>query len=117
MAVPGGTPVASRNEASADEDHGGQGHPRAAKIAFLDPRKFFRHDGSLVPMHELDEDAAAGLAGLGVTIHLGEDGEVMRTAKIKLPESTVHAGSHVYAHFTFGVRLRNSFTNTRKFSE
>lgn len=57
-----------------------------AKIAFLDPRKFFRPDGSLVPVHDLDDDTAAGLAGLDIAVHLGDDGEVTRAAKIKLAD-------------------------------
>jgi len=69
-----------------------------AKIAFLDPRKFFRPDGSLVPVHELDDDAAAGLAGLAVTVHVGEDGGETRTAKIKLADkraALVDLGKHL----------------------
>lgn len=37
-----------------------------AKVAFLDPRKLFTSDGSLVPIHELDDDTAANIAGLEV---------------------------------------------------
>jgi phage terminase small subunit len=37
-----------------------------AKLAFLDPRKLFTSDGSLVPIHELDDDTAASIAGLEV---------------------------------------------------
>lgn len=69
-----------------------------AKIAFLDPRKFFRPDGSLVPVHELDDDAAAGLAGLDVTIHVGGNGDETRTAKIKLADkraALVDLGKHL----------------------
>ena len=69
-----------------------------AKIAFLDPRKFFRRDGSLVPVHELDDDAAAGLTGLDVTINVGEDGVETRTAKIKLADkraALVDLGKHL----------------------
>ena len=36
------------------------------KLAFFDPRKFFRADGSLVPVLELDDDTAMALAGLEV---------------------------------------------------
>ena len=34
------------------------------RIAFLDPRKFFNEDGSLVPVPKLDAQAAAAIAGL-----------------------------------------------------
>ncbi|WP_035350839.1 terminase small subunit [Edaphobacter aggregans] len=37
-----------------------------AKIAFLDPRKLFASDGSLIPIHELDDNTAASIAGLEV---------------------------------------------------
>lgn len=37
-----------------------------ARIAFFDLRKLYREDGSLKAMHELDDDAAAVLAGVDV---------------------------------------------------
>ncbi|SEF31373.1 terminase small subunit [Variovorax sp. NFACC27] len=37
-----------------------------ARIAFFDLRKLYREDGSLKDMHELDDDAAAVLAGVDV---------------------------------------------------
>ena len=37
-----------------------------ARLAYFDPRKFFNADGSLKPIHELDEDSAACLAGLDI---------------------------------------------------
>lgn len=37
-----------------------------ARIAFFDLRKLYREDGSLKAMHELDDDAAAVLAGVEV---------------------------------------------------
>ena len=37
-----------------------------ARIAFFDPRKLFRSDGSPKPIEELDTDTAAVLAGLEV---------------------------------------------------
>lgn len=37
-----------------------------ARLGFLDPRKFFRADGSPIDITELDDDTAAALAGLEV---------------------------------------------------
>lgn len=37
------------------------------RLAFFDPRKFFESDGSLKPIHELDDDHAAAIAGMEVT--------------------------------------------------
>lgn len=37
-----------------------------AKIAFMDPRKFFNADGSTKHVTELDDDTAMGLAGMEV---------------------------------------------------
>jgi phage terminase small subunit len=37
-----------------------------AKLAFFDPRKFFDADGAPIPIHELDDDTAAALAGMDV---------------------------------------------------
>lgn len=53
-----------------------------ARIAFFDLRKLYREDGSLKAMHELDDDAAAVLAGVDV-VEIGkasvEDGEIKHT--------------------------------------
>lgn len=35
-----------------------------ARLAFFDPRKLFREDGTPIPIHELDDDAAAVVAGI-----------------------------------------------------
>ncbi len=59
----------------------------AAKIAFVDPRKFFNPDGELLPIHELDPDTAAALAGIEVdqiTLGKGEKKTKLKTSKIKL---------------------------------
>lgn len=37
-----------------------------ARLAFYDPRKFFKDDGSLKPISELDEDTAMAIGGLDV---------------------------------------------------
>jgi phage terminase small subunit len=65
-----------------------------ARIAFFDIRKLYGVDGSLKPMHELDDEAAAVLAGVdvvemqgGMKVDLG-DGQVshvpMYTKKAKV---------------------------------
>lgn len=38
-----------------------------ARIAFFDPRKLFRDDGTPRPINELDDDTAAAIAGLDVS--------------------------------------------------
>ncbi len=35
-----------------------------ARIAYSDPRKMYREDGSMKPMHEMDDDTAAAIAGV-----------------------------------------------------
>lgn len=45
-----------------------------AKLAFLDPRRFYDEKGSLIPVHELDADVAAALSGMEVvTQRAGKD--------------------------------------------
>ena len=39
-----------------------------ARLAFLDIRKAFDEDGNLKPIHELDDDTAAAIAGLEVEV-------------------------------------------------
>lgn len=72
-----------------------------ARIAFFDLRKLYRADGSLKPMHELDDDAAAVLAGVDVVEMAGgmkvtEDGEVshtpLYTKKAKIPDKVAALG-------------------------
>lgn len=62
-----------------------------AKLAFLDPRKFYDEQGNLIPVHQLPEDVAAALAGMDVaTERVGrdEDGkpELATVRKIKLAD-------------------------------
>ena len=51
------------------------------RMAFSDHRKLFRRDGSLKPMHELDDDTAAALVGVE---------SVTRAARGTTPESQLH---------------------------
>lgn len=46
-----------------------------ARIAFFDSRKLYERDGSLKPLHELDDDTAAALTGLDVQELWGGAGE------------------------------------------
>lgn len=57
-----------------------------SRLAFLDIRKAFKEDGSLRPLHELDDDTAAAIAGMEV-VEIGGDGEAIGvTKKIKLSD-------------------------------
>lgn len=55
-----------------------------AKMAFLDPRKLFNSDGSLVPVHELGDDTAMGLAGFEARESYQDGFHVANLKKIKL---------------------------------
>ncbi len=57
-----------------------------ARVAFFDPRKLFGADGQPLPIAELDDDAAAVVAGLEVSVAHNDDGTVTRVAKIKLAD-------------------------------
>lgn len=37
-----------------------------AKLAFLDPRRFYNEKGGLIPVHELDADVAAALSSMEI---------------------------------------------------
>lgn len=64
------------------------------KMAFLDPRKLFAADGSLVPIHELDDDTAASIAGLEVNELFEGDGDQKHAygllKKIKIADKGVN---------------------------
>lgn len=51
------------------------------RLAFSDHRKLFNRDGSLKPLHELDDDTAAALVGVE---------SVTRAARGTTPESQLH---------------------------
>jgi len=58
-----------------------------ARLAFSDVRKFFDENGNLKPISELDDDAAACLAGFDVSTSSsgsGEDKEIETIKKIKI---------------------------------
>lgn len=51
-----------------------------ARLGFADIRKCFNSDGTLKPLHELDDDTAAALVGMDV-IEIENDGETRVVAK------------------------------------
>lgn len=54
-----------------------------AKMAFLDPRAFYRDDGSILPISRIDPDAVAALEGLKVkTVEAETDDGVTRTTTV-----------------------------------
>jgi len=60
-----------------------------AKIAFSDARKLFDANGDLIPIHLLDDDTAATIAGIEVTeIETGEEKPLTRIKKIKRWDKT-----------------------------
>lgn len=66
-----------------------------AKMAFLDPRKFFNEDGSLKRVNELDDQTAASLAGIEhekLFEHFGKGQakEVGTTTKIKIADKGIN---------------------------
>lgn len=61
-----------------------------ARIAFFDPRKFFKPDGSLKKITELDDDSSACISGMDIITKnvMGSDGnfEPEYTKKIKIAD-------------------------------
>jgi phage terminase small subunit len=57
-----------------------------ARLAFLDIRKAFNTDGSLKPLHELDDDTAAAIAGMDVIEIGGGEDSLSALKKIKLSD-------------------------------
>jgi phage terminase small subunit len=54
-----------------------------AKLAFLDPRRFYDEDGALIPVHKLDADVAAALVGVDVHEEKVDGVAIGQTKKIK----------------------------------
>lgn len=59
-----------------------------AKIAFFDIRSIFNDDGSLKHVKDLDDAAAAAIAGIE-TIQVGDDGQLIVTKKFKMTDKNV----------------------------
>jgi phage terminase small subunit len=59
-----------------------------ARIAFFDIRKLYKDDGTLKRPDELDDDAAAVLAGIDVTEMNGNDAVATFTKKAKVFDKT-----------------------------
>jgi len=56
-----------------------------SRLAFSDHRKLFNKDGSLKPLHELDDDTAAALAGVESVTRAARGGEpASQLHKVKL---------------------------------
>lgn len=72
-----------------------------AKIGFGDIRKMFTETGSLKPVNELDDDAAACLSSIEITTRKargGEDDELEEVAKVRLWDkraALVDIGKHL----------------------
>jgi phage terminase small subunit len=60
-----------------------------AKLAYLDPRKFFDENDNLKPITDLDDDTAACLSGMDIVtkkVGKGEDSETETVKKIKFAD-------------------------------
>lgn len=57
-----------------------------SRLAFLDARKAFNKNGSLKPIHELDDDTAAAVAGMDITEFGSGDEQSGVVKKIKLSD-------------------------------
>lgn len=56
-----------------------------SRLAYQDVRKFYREDGSLIPIKELDDDAAAVIAGFDLeeTFERDAEGKIIPKSRIK----------------------------------
>lgn len=57
-----------------------------AKLAFFDPRRFYDVAGNLIPIHELDEECGAALAGVNVTELYADKTPIGQLRKIKFAD-------------------------------
>lgn len=60
-----------------------------ARLAFSDVRGLYDEHGNLKPVHELDDDQAAAIAGLDIETSTSEDGKrSIRTTKVRRTDKT-----------------------------
>lgn len=57
-----------------------------AKMAFFDPRRLFRADGSLIPIVDLDDETAASIAGMDVRELYEDKCPIGQLKKIKIAD-------------------------------
>jgi len=57
-----------------------------ARLAFVDPRRFYDENGDLKSIVNLDADTAACIAGMDVKVVAGADGEPEKIKKIKITD-------------------------------
>jgi phage terminase small subunit len=70
------TEIAENNELSTNEIMADM-----ARALRFDPRKLYNKDGTLKPIHELDDDTALCLTGIEVVVKPGPDGEAPQFVK------------------------------------
>ena len=87
-----------------------------AKLAFFDPRKFFRDDGTPIPIQELDDDTAMALSGIDVLEEFEGSGKdrvfIGYTKKFKLTDKKASLellGRHLKL-FTDKLDVNNKIT-------
>jgi phage terminase small subunit len=57
-----------------------------AKLAFFDPRKLFREDGTLIPVTQLDDNTAMAIAGLETRVERSDGFPIADIQKFKLAD-------------------------------
>jgi phage terminase small subunit len=82
-----------------------------ARLAFSDVRKLYDDQGNLIPIHQLDDDAAATIASVEVVTAPTGDGEsVINTRKIKTWDKTANL-QNMLKHF--GMLIDRSENKTQ----
>ncbi len=71
-----------------------------ARLAFFDPRKLLDDNGNPLPLHQLDDDAAAAIAGVDIQIN-GDGGSVVRKYRLAGKDASLAA---LEKHFALGER-------------
>jgi len=69
-----------------------------SRIGFQDIRKLYDQDGNLKPIHELDDDTAAAIAGVEVMEIMGNEQTIAQTKKVKFwpkDKALVDMGKHI----------------------
>ena len=82
-----------------------------ARLAFSDVRKLYDDQGNLIPIHQLDDDAAATIASVEVVTVAAGDGEsVVNTRKIKTWDKTANL-QNMLKHFGMLIDRSESRVN------
>lgn len=84
-----------------------------AKLAYFDPRRYWNADGTLVPVHKLDEECGAALAGFNATLLFADKAPIGELRKIKFADKRAALDMLMRYHGQYKDKVEHEHKITR----